>query len=128
MNRSLLLLLQVAATLIQVRSRVPPSCEERRAAELHRLFAEAQRVTGGGVITEAMMARYEERIPTVQRWLVRRVLGKRGVGYILDRCRGESGTITLESALERVDTCISTCTFARALGKFVDWGYADYWI
>ena len=109
-------------------SRVPPSCEQRRSTELHRLFAEAQRVTGNNVITEEMMARYERRIPKVQRWIVRGVLGKRGVRYILDRCRkNSSDEITLESALERIDTCISTCSFAHALGKFIDWGYADYW-
>jgi hypothetical protein len=110
-----------------VHARVRVQCEARRAAAIEHLFREVRRVTGGDEITKDMMERYEDRIPRFQRWIVKGVLGKRGVNYILGRCRGEHGIITLESSLTRLDTCISTCTFARALEKFLDWGYAKYW-
>ena len=117
----------LCSLLLYVDARVSVSCEKRRSNVIERLFKEVHRVTEGDEITRDMMQRYENRIPRMQRWVVKGVLGKRGVSYILERCRGDSGRITLDSSLSRLDTCISTCTFARALGKFLDWGYADYW-
>ena len=107
--------------------RVRPSCDPRREAALRYLFDEVRRVSGGDRITLEMMQHYEQHVPRFGRWTVKHLLGGKGINYILERCRGDDGHITLESSLSRHQTCISKCIFARMLRKFLDWGYADYW-
>lgn len=103
-------------------------CPDVRTHALDRLFDEVKRLTGGEEVTLEMMRRYEDNVPRVQHWLITHVIGDRGINYILHRCEGDDGKITRVSAQRRTATCISTCTYAHALNKFLDWGYTKYWI
>ena len=101
-------------------------CPHTREHALDRLFDEVHRLTGDEKVTLKMMDRFEHNLPRIQRWVVHGVLGGKGTRYILMRC-AENDVITREIAQSKPDTCISTCTLAHALNKFLDWGYAKYW-
>jgi len=101
------------------------SCIPREEV-INRMFSEVQSL-GYDHVTLEMMSKFESHLPPVQRWLVRRVV-PHSVEWMFHRCAGEDGKITLESSLARPKTCISTCLIARATTKFLDWGYAKYWV
>ena len=103
-------------------------CPELRDAALDNLFAEVRRVTNGDAVTLRMMDRFESNLPRVTRWMLKAVLHGKGTRYILQRCAGPDGSITRESARAHPTTCLSKCTYAHAINKFIDWGLAKYWL
>lgn len=66
-------------------------------------------------LTTADVTRYVHQLP----WFARTAFElyfaeKGGVHYIMNRC-GENGVVTLETALKKVDTCITRCLYLAIL-------------
>lgn len=114
--------------MVSVGALAVDECPDLRRDALDNFFSEVRRVTHGDVLTLDMMDRFESNLPRVTRWMIEALLHGHGTRYILNRCAGPNGEITRESAAAHPTTCLSKCTYAHAINKFIAWGLAEYWV
>lgn len=115
-------------TLFLIPNITSATCEKPiRTQTIARVFQEVKRKTGESYIDTRMINNLVDNLPWFAKIPYNRYIKpKGGASFVIQRC-ANGAVVTQESAMLKLNTCISKCFFARLLQTFLDWGYADYY-